>query len=135
MMISSTYIEKALRALTAAQILLDRDDAEGACNRAYYAMFNAAHAALATLEIEISEVNTKSHRGLIAAFGKYVINENHIDAKFGRIFNRAERLRLIADYTGDIITLEYAKLAVEQAHTFIEAIIIKFELEPSKNKI
>jgi uncharacterized protein (UPF0332 family) len=135
MMISSIYIEKALRALTASQILLERNDAEGACNRAYYAMFNAAHAALATLKIEISEVNTKSHRGLIAAFGKHVVNENHIDTKFGRILNRVERLRLLADYSGDIISFEHAKLAVEQAQIFVEAIIIKFELDSSKDEI
>ncbi len=95
MTISSSYIEKAQRALVASRILLESDDTEGACNRAYYAMFNASHAALSSLQIEMSGVNTKSHRGLIAAFGKYLVNGNHIDAKFGRFLNRVERLRLL----------------------------------------
>lgn len=40
------YDEKAIRALASARLLLANGDIEGACNRAYYAMFDAAHAAL-----------------------------------------------------------------------------------------
>ena len=39
-------MEKASRALSSARLLLGDGDAEGDCNRAYYAMFDAAHAAL-----------------------------------------------------------------------------------------
>ncbi len=42
----SAYLAKAERALASARLLLADDDREGACNRAYYAMFDAAHAAL-----------------------------------------------------------------------------------------
>ena len=37
---------KADRALTSAPTLLAAKDCDGACNSAYYAMFDAAHAAL-----------------------------------------------------------------------------------------
>jgi uncharacterized protein (UPF0332 family) len=37
---------KAMRAADSAQLLLDAGDVDGACNRAYYAMFDAARAAL-----------------------------------------------------------------------------------------
>lgn len=40
------YLDKAARALASAKLLLVDEDIEGACNRAYYAMFDAAHAAL-----------------------------------------------------------------------------------------
>ena len=40
------YLRKADRALAAARLLLSNGAVEGACNRAYYAMFAAAHAAL-----------------------------------------------------------------------------------------
>ena len=40
------YFEKAERALSGARLLLAAEDTEGACNRAYFAMFDAAHAAL-----------------------------------------------------------------------------------------
>ena len=37
---------KADRARSSARVLLDLGDVDGACNRAYYAMFDAARAAL-----------------------------------------------------------------------------------------
>ena len=40
------YLAKAERALRAAQLLSQAGEIEGACNRAYYAMYDAAHAAL-----------------------------------------------------------------------------------------
>jgi uncharacterized protein (UPF0332 family) len=40
-------MQKAARALDSARLLLDAGDTDGACNRAYYAMFDAARAALA----------------------------------------------------------------------------------------
>ena len=41
------FFEKAVRALSAAHMALERDDAETAMNRAYYAAFYAASAVLA----------------------------------------------------------------------------------------
>ena len=43
------YMVKAKRAISSAKMLLDDGDIDGACNRAYYAMFDAAHAAGADL--------------------------------------------------------------------------------------
>ncbi|MDR1661341.1 MAG: HEPN domain-containing protein [Azoarcus sp.] len=37
---------KAVQALASAKALLDTGDADDACNRAYYAMFDAARAVL-----------------------------------------------------------------------------------------
>jgi len=45
-MTPAAYIGKAERALSAAHLLLRAENIEGACNRAYYAMFDAAYAAL-----------------------------------------------------------------------------------------
>jgi len=39
-------IRKARRAVESAQLLYEADDVDGACSRAYYAMFDAARAAL-----------------------------------------------------------------------------------------
>ena len=40
-MTAAELFAKARRALESAKILLDMDDCDGACNRAYYAMFDA----------------------------------------------------------------------------------------------
>ena len=45
-------LERARRALESADLLLAAADFEGAVNRAYYAMFYAAHAALAQQGVE-----------------------------------------------------------------------------------
>lgn len=45
-MTSQTFMGKARSALGAASLLLDNGFADDACNRAYYAMFDAARAAL-----------------------------------------------------------------------------------------
>ena len=42
----TVLMDKAARAVTSAKLLLDAGDVDGACNRAYYAMFHAAKATL-----------------------------------------------------------------------------------------
>ena len=46
---AAVLMAKARTACASARTLLDRQDTDGACNRAYYAMFDAARAALLAL--------------------------------------------------------------------------------------
>jgi uncharacterized protein (UPF0332 family) len=75
-MTAEEYIQKAERTLSAAQLLLTHDALEGACNRAYYAMFDAAHAALLSTGIHMSESVSKIHRDLIGAFGLHLLTSS-----------------------------------------------------------
>ena len=43
---AQALLANAVRAAASAKVLLDIGDTNGACNRAYYAMFDAARAAL-----------------------------------------------------------------------------------------
>ena len=43
---AEALIYKATTAISSSELLLDSGDFDGACNRAYYAMFDAARAAL-----------------------------------------------------------------------------------------
>jgi uncharacterized protein (UPF0332 family) len=99
----------------------------GACNRAYYAMFDAARAALLasgspTIRSDIS----KTHRGLIHAFSKHLIKNGLISKELGRLLNRSEEIRLVADYKGDSVELSDAQEMVAQAETFVTAMHIEF---------
>ncbi len=114
-------MSKAERTLTAARTLLRDEDTEGACNRAYYAMFNATHAALRSAGVDEPEGGYKTHGGLIGAFGKHLVLGAHVDRDLGRALNEVQRLRQIADYIGDPPSLEDAKRAVEQAEVFVAA--------------
>jgi uncharacterized protein (UPF0332 family) len=66
---------KAEQAATSAKILLDTGDVDGACDRAYYAMFNAARAALIASSAPVPEDVAKTHNGLISAF---ILRSNYL---------------------------------------------------------
>jgi len=123
-----SYFLKAKAALSAAKLLLEAGDADGACNRAYCAMFDAAHAALFALGAEDAGAPIKTHNGLIAKFGQRVVASGHLAAEFGADLNRVQSLRLLADYSGDPVTLDKAKWAFERAEAFVSAVSSKFGL-------
>ncbi|MGP0059344.1 MAG: HEPN domain-containing protein [Beijerinckiaceae bacterium] len=120
------YLEKAERAVSGARLLLAANDTEGACNRAYFAMFDAAHAALLAKSPDVPEASTKTHHGLISAFGKYLVLGKHVEPALGSALNKVQRLRQVADYTGDPVSHEDAIWAVEQAEAFVDAMRAKF---------
>jgi uncharacterized protein (UPF0332 family) len=113
------YSQKAERTLSAARLLLGSGDTEGTCNRAYYAMYYAAQAALLAAGIAVPEDGYKTHQGLIAAFGKHLVLGGQIDQTLGRSINKVQSLRQIADYVGDPPSLEEATWAVENAERFV----------------
>jgi uncharacterized protein (UPF0332 family) len=55
----AALMSKAVRACESARVLLDLNDVDGACNRAYYAMFDAARAALLASGAPISPALAK----------------------------------------------------------------------------
>jgi uncharacterized protein (UPF0332 family) len=117
---------KAHRALASAHMLLQDNDSDGACNRAYYAMFDAARAALIASKAPVPPEIAKTHSGLIAAFSLHLVKPGIFPIELGRAFNRTEDLRLVADYKGDPITKEEALWAVQHSQSFFEEVEKKF---------
>jgi uncharacterized protein (UPF0332 family) len=116
------YMAKALRAQASAELLLADGDVEGACNRAYYAMFDAAHAAILHVDPEADLGQIRTHRGLIAAFGQRLVKTSMLDVTLGRSLNQVERLRLLSDYTGEAVEVDAARQALVQARDFVKSI-------------
>lgn len=112
---------KADRACASARALLELDDADGACNRAYYAMYDAARAALLASGAPVRPDIGKTHSGLINAFSEHLIKNGPVSKEMGRLLKRAEEIRLVADYKGDSIEMRDAQEIVAQAETFIAA--------------
>jgi uncharacterized protein (UPF0332 family) len=106
---------KAENALTSAKLLSDAGDIDGACNRAYYAMFDAAKAVLLATVPTIDPQIGKTHNGLISAFGLYMVKTGLVSVELGRALNRAQNIRQIADYTGDVIELADVLALLQQA--------------------
>jgi len=117
---------KAQTAAASARILLNAGDVDGACNRAYYAMFDAARAALLASGIDESTVNTKTHSGLISKFSLELVKSGQVSVELGKSLNKVEDLRLMADYKGDSILEEDANWAVNQADIFVETLLTAF---------
>ena len=115
-------MQKADRALQSARVLFDGGDIDGACNRAYYAMFDAARAALLAGKAPVQAEIARTHSGLITAFSLHFVKSGRIPVEHGRALNKVEDLRLIADYKGDQVSTETAAWAVEQASHFVAAI-------------
>ena len=76
-----------------SQILLDNDRPAAAVARAYYAMFHAATAALA-----VKGIKRSSHRGILSAFGEYLVKPGLIDKKYHQSLIEAFELRQHTDY-------------------------------------
>ncbi len=121
-MTPAELMAKASRALASAQLLLDSGDVDGACNRAYYAMFDAARAALLWVRAPVPAEVARTHSGLITAFSLHVVKPGLVAIDHGRALNKVEDLRLIADYRSDPVTVENAAWALEQAQAFLAAV-------------
>lgn len=119
---------KAEETLSAARRNLQAHDANTACDRAYYAMFNAAHAALFALGVEGLGRPIKTHNGLIARFGQEVVVAGHLAAVHGQDFNNVQKFRLVADYSADPVDPADAAWSVERAAAFVAAVKKKFGL-------
>lgn len=114
--------DKASVALNSAQLLFNAGDFDGACNRAYYAMFDAARAALLIADGDDSVLSIKTHSGLITAFSLRLVKSGKVSIELGKSLNKVEDLRLIADYKGDPVAAEQAQWAVDQATIFVKTL-------------
>ena len=110
----------ALIARASAPLLLGAGDTNGAVNRAYYAMFDAARAALSTIDPDLPIA--KTHQTIIRRFGQRVILQGGLDPSLGRALNVAEDLRLAADYVPIPIDRRQAEQIVQGMERFLDAV-------------
>jgi len=109
-------LEKSAQRLLAAQQLLESGFYEDAVGRAYYSMFFAAKAVLLRKGITV-----KTHRGLISAFGSEFVQQNLMEAEYGKILSIAEELRGEVDYSiTRKVSREEASALVDDATRFLE---------------
>ena len=99
-------------------MLLEIGDFDGASSRAYFAMFDAARAALLSINVE-----TKTHNGVLTMFALHLVKTGLVSIELGRALKQAESYRVQADYEINALTQADAALAVGSAQTFVESII------------
>ena len=106
----------AHEALDDAQATFAQGRYHTAANRAYYAVFYAANAMLATLGLQRSK-----HSAVKAAFHEKFIKTQQIEAAYGNDYNETMKKRDMADYDVDASVDEpFARDGVERARRFVE---------------
>jgi uncharacterized protein (UPF0332 family) len=109
-------IDKAARAITAAEVLLRENQADFAAGRAYYAMFYAAEALLGEKGLHF-----RKHAGVHAAFGEHFAKTARLAPKFHRWLLDACDLRLTGEYGLEaLIAPEDARRLINQAQEFLQ---------------
>lgn len=111
-----TYrLEQADESLDSARVLLEKRLDRPAVNRAYYAMFYAVLALLATRKQE-----TSKHSGAISLFDKEFVKSGAFTKDFSRWLHEAFDLRQRADYAIEFqVTREEAEMTLEHAVSFV----------------
>ncbi|MGI0023851.1 MAG: HEPN domain-containing protein [Nitrososphaera sp.] len=108
-------LEKADRAIRAADALLKRGDPDFAAGRAYYAMFYAAEALLIEKGLRF-----RKHGSVHAAFGEHFAKGDVLDAKYHRWLLNAYDQRILGDYGVEAsLTPEDVKVMIQQAQEFV----------------
>ena len=113
-----SLIERAAKYVRSADILLNEGDYESCVSRAYYAMFYTAEAALLTKGLTFS-----SHKGVISAFGKHLIQTGEMPKEMSRELHRAFEKRQLSDYEFTfVIAREEAEEILVAAGDFVRAV-------------
>lgn len=108
----------AREALRAARLLLDSGLIRDATSRAYYAVFHAAKALLASRRI-----HAESHSGLKALFGLHFVDKGLVERPLGQVLSELMDLREASDYDAWTPLDEGAAArCVAQAEQFLTAI-------------
>ena len=119
---ASDLFDKAVVALKSSEALLALGDMDGACNRAYYAMFDAARGALLATG-PVTDLNKiKTHAGLISSFSLHLVKTGLLPIELGKSINKVEDLRLVADYQGDEVSREKVVWALSEAKSFVASL-------------
>jgi uncharacterized protein (UPF0332 family) len=108
-------LDKADRAITAAETLLRAGFTDFAAGRAYYSMFFTAEALLLEKGLSYSK-----HSAVHASFGKIFAKEGILDKKFHRWLLDAFDQRIIGDYGVEaIITRQDVEVMIDHAGEFL----------------
>jgi uncharacterized protein (UPF0332 family) len=109
---------KARRLLAAAEHLARGGFHEDAVSRAYYAVFHAGCALLASIGRTV-----RTHDGLRATIGEHFVRTGRLAPRFARVLTRSAADRNDADYNSTATFLaEDAHEAIQGAREFVAAV-------------
>jgi uncharacterized protein (UPF0332 family) len=111
---------KAMPAAESAKILMEAGQWDGACNRAYYAMFNPARALLIEMHGFTPE-QLRQHATVLRQFSLHFVGKHGFDADAGRMLRRAGDVRIVADYDEADVHAQRVRDTINAMERFIAA--------------
>jgi len=115
---SRRLLDKAARAIEAAETLLEHGYPEFATGRAYYSMFYTIEALLNEKDLHFSK-----HGGVHGAFGEHYIKTGLFDARYHRWLLDAFDRRIEGDYSEDVVVVDQdANGLIEQAKDLLQEV-------------
>jgi uncharacterized protein len=111
------HLTRARDELPVIRLLRGEGHTAQAVSRSYYAAFYAATAA----RLVVGDPRGR-HAGVVAAFGRYVVNDGGLDPHAGRCLRRLFQLRTDADYSVTPVEPEAADQAARDATYVVEAV-------------
>ena len=112
------YADRARQMLVVAACNLDNAFYASAINRAYYAIFYAANAMLATQGLSRSK-----HSGVINAFRQHFVKPGFIEPEYSRIYGRVMDDRHFGDYAiEEMATADQTQEDLNDARRFVSRV-------------
>jgi uncharacterized protein (UPF0332 family) len=94
---------------------------DGAANRAYYAMFNAARAALeARTDLKVADI--RRHSAVLELFSLHLVKPGLVPSKLSGDINEAFQVRAIADYATASVPSEDARELIKLMDEMLDAV-------------
>lgn len=119
------YLERASNALQQAKDNLNLDHYDVVTSRAYYAMFYAASALLASKGISRSK-----HSGVHSAFGQHFVKPGLIEPQYSRMLINAFNVRLDSDYdVKPLLNMALVEDILRDAQQFVERVTAYLQQE------
>lgn len=121
------FLEKAQEGLAAARALMEVGCYNSAANRAYYAVFNAARAAMIAAGTSTAE-QTWSHMAIHGQFQKLTRQRKTYPAHMVADILDLRLAREMADYGPDLVPSKSATRLVKVASRFVQAVEVEILL-------
>ncbi len=117
-----TFADKARQNLTVAEWCFDNGHYDACCNRAYYAMFQAALAALIHERINPSG-DVISHTWVHSNFATYFCNQRKIFPRFREYLPNAQIVRNHADYKPALMSRRHTQQQFKESRDFVKTLL------------
>ena len=110
-----TLLALAQEELDTADLLWQNDRYRACISRSYYEMYHATQALLS-----LKNIQTKTHRGTIQAFGQHYIKTGELPIEMARHLSEAYDFRQLSDYEELISpSKQQAAIILQNARAFI----------------